>query len=223
VPHIIDLIDAQLLKKAAPETPITELAMWAQPLKDACRWGEIDTVREVACFLGQGAHESQGFTRLTENLNYSAQRMAEVWPRRFAVNRHARPLRPNGLALSLDRKPELIANIVYANRMGNGAPATGDGWRYRGAGIWQLTGANNHKACAAALGLPLEGFGDYLRSRQGAAMSAAWFFRENDLDALAATPGVEDETRRINGGVHGLQDRKARFDAVVAELLRRGA
>lgn len=211
--NVIDLIDAALLSAAAPEQPPSQLAKWVQPIKAACqRWG-IDTVREVAAFLGQGAHESGGFRYMTENLNYRAERLREVWPKRFTP----------ALAMDCAGNAEKIANIVYANRMGNGPPESGDGWRYRGAGLFQLTGLFNQKACAVALGMTLDGFGDYLRTPEGAALSAGWFFHEHGLDALAATPGVEDETRRLNGGVLGLPDRKKRFDAVVRELLRRAA
>jgi putative chitinase len=207
------MIDARLLHIAAPETPAVELAQWADPLKKACLRFGIDTVREVACFIAQAAQESAGFCRLDENLNYSAERLQAVWPKRFTPT----------LAFACARNPERIANVVYADRMGNGPPESGDGWRYRGAGLFQLTGKNNQAACAKALGIPLDQFPDYLRTLEGAAMSAAWFFHENGLEALAATPGVEDETRKINGGLIGLNDRKARFDRVVAELLGRGA
>lgn len=211
--NVIDQIDASLLNAAAPEQSPSQLARWVQPVKSACqRWG-IDTVREVAAYLGQGAHESGGFKNLSENLNYRADRLCDVWPKRFTPS----------LAAQCAHNPEKIANIVYANRMGNGPPESGDGWRYRGAGLWQVTGLNNQKGCALAMGMGLDGFGDWLRTPEGAAMSAGWFFHENGLDALAATPGVEDETRRINGGVLGLPDRKKRFDAVVRELLRRTA
>jgi putative chitinase len=211
--HPIDMIDARLLHIAAPETPATVLAQWADPMKRACLKFGIDTVREVASFVSQAAHESGGFTRLEENLNYSTNRLCEVWPKRFTPS----------LAAECAYKPEKIANIVYADRMGNGPPQSGDGSRYRGRGIFQLTGKRNYAACALALQTDLRVMPEFLLTPDGAALSAAWFFHENGLDALAATPGVEDETRRLNGGVIGLNDRKARFDRVVAEMLARGA
>ena len=219
MPAVIDMIDAQLLRVAAPETPAQMLFQFADPLKLACHQFEIDTVREIACLLAQGAHESGGFQRLDENLNYSAQRLAQVWPKRFAAS----PDVPNQLALAIARQPERIANIVYANRMGNGPPESGDGWRFRGGGIFQLTGRWNQSQCAADLGVPLVQFPTFLRTPRGAALSAGWYFHHNDLDRLAATPGTEDETQAINGGLIGQPDRKHRFDAVVAELIRRGA
>ena len=213
-PAPIDLIDAGLLLEAAPETSPAELSVWVEPIRAACRRWNIETVREVAAFIAQAAHESAGFTRLEENLNYRAKRLMEVWPKRFptlaVANRYA-------------GKPEALANYVYANRLGNGPESSGDGWRFRGAGLFQLTGRANHARCAAALGVPLNQFPAYLRTPMGAAMSAGWFFYDNDLHRLANTPDVEDETRRINGGVHGLADRRTRFNKVVNYLLKRGA
>lgn len=210
----IDLIDVSLLKLAAPQN--TNLSMWVQPIKDACVKFNIDTIREVACFLGQAGHESVGFTHLTENLNYSKpERLMQVWPKRFPTMAIAREYAGN---------PEKLANYVYANRMGNGPPESGDGWRYRGSGLFQLTGRDNYQGFARVMSMTPGAAADYIRTSPiGAAMSAAWFFDDRGIDALAATPGVEDETRRINGGVLGLAERKAHFDAIVAELIRRGA
>jgi len=219
--HVIDMIDAQLLKLAAPENSILMLAGWADPIKLGCRKFGIDTVREIAALLAQAGHESAGFTRLSENLNYTTpERIKEVFGRgkagraRFPTVESCRPY---------CRNPEKLANYVYANRMGNGPPESGDGWRHRGFGPFQVTGAKNHRAFAAAVGIPLAQVPDYLRSTNGGAMSMCWFFKVNGLEDLAATPGVTDETIAVNGGTNGLADRKARFDRVVAELLRRGA
>lgn len=210
----INMIDAPLLHVAAPSTPAVELAAWAGPIAQACiRW-QIGTVREVGSFIGNAAVESAGFTRLSENLNYSAERLHAVWPNRFPSIAAAAPYAHN---------PEALANHVYAGRFGNGDEASGDGWRYRGAGIFQLTFRDNHEACARALARPLDGLGDWLRTPDGAAQSAGWFFQAHNLARYAATPGVEDDTRAINGGLNGLGERRAAFDAVVAELLRRGA
>jgi putative chitinase len=211
----IDLIDVKLLKLAAPKTPDNVLAEWVQPIKDACIKFNIDTVREVACFLAQSGHESGGFQRLSENLNYRADRLRAVWPKRF----------PTGaIAAMYANNPERLANFVYANRMGNGAPVSGDGWKFRGRGLFQLTGRDNYTAFGRSLGIRAEAAADLIESgKDGAAMSAAWFFDYNNIDALAETAGVEDETRRINGGTLGLPERKAHFDAIVKELLKRGA
>lgn len=221
--HAIDLIDAQLLKIACPENSIAVLAGWADPIKLGCQRFGIGTVREIACLLAQAGHESAGLTQLSENLNYSAQRLAEVWPARFAADPKAKVKVPNVLALNLQRNPQAIANHVYANRMGNGPPASGDGWRHRGFGPFQLTGKDNQEAFGEAIGMPVDQVPDYLRTTNGGAMSMCWFFRVHKLDDLAATPGVADDTRAVNGGLNGLADRKRRFDAVIRELVKRGA
>lgn len=219
--HVIDMIDAQLLKLAAPENSIVLLAGWADPIKIGCKRFGIDTVREIAALLAQAGHESSGFTRLSENLNYStAERIKAVFGqgaagrRRFPTVASCQPY---------VRNPERLANYVYANRMGNGPPASGDGWRHRGFGPFQLTGKRNQQAFAAAVGISLAAVPDYLRTTNGGAMSMCWFFKVNGLEDLAATPGVTDETIAVNGGTNGLADRKKRFNAVVDELIRRGA
>lgn len=221
--HPIDLIDAQLLKVAAPETPIQALAQWADPLKLGCQRFAIDGVRPIAALLAQAAHESCGFASASENLNYSAKRLAEVWPKRFALDPRAAIKLPNATARAIERKPEAIANFVYGNRMGNGPAESGDGWRFRGGGPFEITGRNNYQALADALGLGLDDAPAYVRTINGGAMSACWFFRMHGLEDLAITPGVADETKAINGGLIGFADRKRRFDAVVAAMIARGA
>jgi putative chitinase len=221
--HVVDMVDAQLLKLACPENSIAVLAGWADPIKLGCVKFGIVTARGVACLLAQAGTESAGLTRLAENLNYSAQRLAEVWPHRFAVDPHAPVKVPNVLALNLAHNPQAIANHVYASRMGNGPPQSGDGWRYRGFGPFQLTGKDNQEAFGEAVGLTVDQVPDYLRTTNGGAMSMCWFFKMHGLEDLAATPGCADETRAVNGGLNGLADRTKRFSAVLAELTRRGA
>lgn len=211
----IDLIDTALLRAACPETPPGVLAQWVEPFKAGCRRFGIDRAREVAALLAQAGHESSGFLRMEEGLYYKApERLCAVWPKRFPTVASAVPY---------VRNPEKLANYVYANRMGNGPPESGDGWKRRGYGPFQLTGTNNHQAFADAVGLDLEDVPAYIRTPEGGALSACWFFKVNGLENLAMTPGVDDETRAINGGTVGLADRKARFDRVLAELTRRGA
>jgi putative chitinase len=121
------------------------------------------------------------------------------------------------------RNPEALANYVYANRMGNGPPASGDGWRHRGFGPFQITGKENQEPFGDAIGMTVDQVPDYLRTTNGGAMSMCWFFKMHGLENLANTPGVRDETEAINGGDNGLANRTTRFNAVVNELLRRGA
>jgi putative chitinase len=219
----VGMIDAALLKIACPENNLSDLGLWVEPTKRAClRWG-IDTMREVASFLANIGVESRGLTRLEENLNYSAKRMAEVWPSRFAINPQAREKdrQPNALAKSLAHNPEKLANHVYANRMGNGPPESGDGWRHRGFGPKMITGARNHAALAEDVGIALAAVPAYLRTKDGGMMAAGWFWKENNLDRLAATSGWADDRQAINGGAIGLPEVARRADALIEEMLDR--
>lgn len=218
----VQQIDALLMNVAAPETPSSQLIQWPDPIKAGCQRFGITGVRPVAALLAQSAHESQGFTRMVENLNYSAGRMAAVWPSRFAINPHAKIPAPNALAIQLQHNPEALANHVYANRFGNGPPESGDGWRYRGEGLFQLTFKANFEEFAHAMGMTVEAVAAYCATVAGAAMSACWFFVRHGLIDLAKTPGVRDETEALNGGVVGLADRTHRFNCVVEELISRG-
>jgi putative chitinase len=219
--HVIDMIDAGLLKLACPENSPAVLAGWADKIKLGCRRFGIDTVREIAALLAQAGHESSGFTRLSEGLNYtSAERIKAIFGQGAAGRRRFPTV---ASCVPYVRNPEKLANYVYANRMGNGPPSSGDGWKRRGFGPFQLTGTNNHRAFAEAMNMDIDDVPAFIRTTEGGAMSMCWFFKVNGLEELAATPGVTDETRVVNGGTHGLVDRKARFDRIVNELIRRGA
>ncbi|WP_236214453.1 glycoside hydrolase family 19 protein [Metapseudomonas otitidis] len=172
----------------------------------AARYDITSRVR-LAAFLAQAGHESAELTRLVENLNYGAAGLANTWPVRFALDPTARPRQPNGLAQRLERQPEAIANCVYADRMGNGPAASGDGWRYRGRGLFQITGRAQYQRCGNALGLPLVEHPELLERPEHAALSAAWFWEDNGLNALADAGDFEAVTRRINGGLNGLAER----------------
>jgi putative chitinase len=213
---MISLIDTSVLRAACPERENAQLEPWVEPIKKACRRFEIDRIRRIAAFLATIAHESGFIPGREEKLNYSAKRMAQVWPGRFA-----RQGLPNDLAKRLAGDAEGLANHVYANRMGNGPPESGDGWRFRGVGPLQLTGRANHEAFAKALDLTIDQAEAYIRTIEGGVMSAAWFWEANDINRLADTPGVTDEAKRINGGTVGLADRERRFNRTVARLLER--
>ena len=182
---------------------------YLQPLQANMPKFGIDSPVRQAAFLAQIAHESQDFTRVVENLNYSAQGLANTWPSRFAVDPKAKIKTPNALAKSLHRRPEAIANSVYASRMGNGPESSGDGWAHRGAGLKQLTGKDNHRAFGEAVGIPLEQVPAYLQTPEGAALSACWFWKVNKLGALADRGDFEGLTRKVNGGTIGLKERYA--------------
>lgn len=183
---------------------------WVAALNAVLPRYDIITRSRIAMFLAQCGHESLGFTVLAENLNYSAEALRRTWPKRF----------PGNLADQYARQPERIANRVYANRMGNGPEGSGDGWKHRGRGLIQLTGASNYRMFARAVGRPYEGIAAYLETPEGAVESAGWFWSVNSLNQLADTGNVEAATKRINGGLHGLADRQARYKQALKILTK---
>lgn len=199
---------------------------WLPHVQNALARYGIDTVRQVAAWIAQTAHESGGYTALVENLNYSADTMAAVWPNRFAQkNTKGEYLRndkggrvPNAFANALHRKPETIANVVYSNRLGNGPIESGDGWLYRGRGLKQLTGKDNYARCGKDIGMDLVSNPDLLAQPAAAALSAAWFWSVNKCGALADADDFLGLTKKINGGTIGLDDRLRRYKAVLASL-----
>ena len=212
------------LKAAGIKPDLAE--RWLPHVQNAFARFGIESERQVSAWLAQTAHESGGYTLLSENLNYSADGMAAIWPNRFAVlgpDKKAVKTKegknqPNKFALALHRKPEMIANVVYSSRMGNGPIESGDGWRYRGRGLKQLTGKDNYTRCGQALEFDLVGKPDLLLEPQGAALSAAWFWSVNKCGALADADDFVGLTKKINGGTIGLADRERRYKAVLASL-----
>ncbi|BCS54542.1 glycoside hydrolase family 19 protein [Geobacter sp. SVR] len=189
----------------------SEPVAWVAALNTILPLHGIDTPLRVAMFLAQAGHESDGFADLTENLSYSADGLARTWPNRYAVDPKAATKVPNDLAWTLHRKPEAIANNCYANRMGNGPESSGDGWRFRGYGPFQLTGRANREAFAATIGKPLEVSETYLLTHEGAVESACWYWSTRNLNPLADAGNVLAVTKSINAGVNGLADRQARY------------
>lgn len=193
-------------------------AEWAQPLADACTAFGISTPKRVAAFLAQVGHESASLTRTVENLNYGAQGMADTWPGRYAVDPDARPRKPNDLARALERKPVAIGNNAYANRLGNGSEASGDGYRYRGRGPIQNTGRANYAAIRDALrakgikGVPdFEARPEDLEQPKWGALAAATFWDSRNLNRLADAGRFDEITSRVNGGQVGAADRRSRY------------
>lgn len=169
---------------------------------------QISTPVRQAAFLAQVAHESAGFRRLEENLNYSAQGLKATWPHRFDVEK----------AALLHRKPQQIANYVYAGRLGNGPESSGDGWRFRGRGLIQITGRNNYREVSEALFLSAHRLLDepeLLTQPDCAAKSAGYFWQSRGLNLLADQGNFRQITYRINGGYHGMDAR----DALHAKVL----
>lgn len=213
--------DSPLLVAARVKDP----GKWLDAVVEACTRFQINTPKRIAAFLAQTAHESGGYTMLEENLNYSAETMAVVWPNRFAeVGPDKKPIKENGknkpnkFALALHRKPEMIANVVYSNRMGNGTIESGEGWKYRGRGLKQLTGKDNYTRCGKSLGVDLVERPELLLTPQYAALSAGWFWDSNRLGDFADRDDFVGMTKKINGGTIGLADREARYKAVLSVL-----
>lgn len=186
---------------------------WQPHLINAMQKFGISGRVETASFLAQIAHESAKLSVLEENLNYSADGLAKTWPHRYAQNG-----KPNGLALRLHRTPKAIANNCYANRMGNGNEASGDGWFYRGRGPIQITGKNNYIACGSAIGVDLLRSPDKLLEPEYGALSAGWFWHVNGLDKHDDDFDVLAETKIINGGKNGLKERQAFFNTALRAL-----
>jgi len=207
------IADLQAAKIKNPEK-------WISAVLATCQEFEINTPQRVAAFLAQTSHESGGYTMLSENLNYKAATLAACWPNRFAVmGPDKKPKKENGklvptaVANSIAGKPELIANLVYSSRMGNGPAESGEGWKFRGRGLKQLTGKDNYTRCGTALGVDLVENPDLLLEPMYAARSAGWFWRANNLADFADKGDIKGMTKKINGGFIGLEARQALYDA----------
>ena len=184
-------------------------ASWLDPLNATFDRFAINTPQRMAAFIGQCGHESAGFRTLNENLNYSAQGLRNTWPKRFP---------DDATANAYARQPEKIANKVYADRMGNGNEASGEGWRYHGRGLIQLTGKANYQAAGTALGVDLVSSPDQVAAPEYAALTAGWFWDSHKLNALADKQDNTGITKAINGGTLGLDDRVARTNKALAVL-----
>jgi putative chitinase len=174
---------------------------WFEPLQETFEKYQINTPKRQACFIGQCMHESGGFKFLRENLNYSAKALMNTWPSRF----------PDAdIAEKYARQPEMIANKVYSGRMGN--TEDGDGAKYIGRGLIQLTGKDNYRAFGEAIGEDLVSNPQLVEEPRYAALSAGWFFNKRNLNALADVMDIETMTIRINGGKIGIDDRIAKIN-----------
>ena len=197
-------ITQEQLQQIIPNNPYVD--HWAEALNKILPDYGIDTPQRCAAFIAQCAHESGGFTALKENLNYRAVTLRKIFPKYFPnddiANQYA----------SQPNKQELIANRVYANRMGNGPEESGDGFRYCGRGLIQLTGKNNYQAFADSIETPVEEIPEFLQTFEGAIQSACWFWEANNLNQYADTGDILTMTKRINGGTIGLEDRTKHYN-----------
>jgi len=175
-----------------------DLDGWYDALSSVLPTYEIDSPQRVAAFIAQCTHESGGFKRLKENLNYKAESLRRVFPKYFPTDE---------LAQEYAHKQEQIANRVYGGRMGNGDESSGDGFRYCGRGLIQLTGRNNYTKFAESIEIAVEEVPALLETFEGAVKSACWFWKTNNLNQYADAGDILTMTKRINGGTIGLEDR----------------
>lgn len=192
-----------------------EVEAWCQELNRALPKYDINTPKRIASFISQCAHESRDFTALQENLNYSKGALERVFGRYFGEGKRN--------AAEYARNPEKIANYVYMDEyrskrgaLGNTQP--GDGWRFRGKGLKQLTGRSNVEGFAKDYGMSADEASEWLETKEGALASALWFWDKNGLNEIADTGSVKAATKRINGGDIGLADRQRRYATAVQAL-----
>jgi putative chitinase len=196
----VGLLTGENLKAIMPKA---DTGKWLDFLNQALERFSINTTVRAAAFLAQIAHESDELTHVSENLNYSAQRLTQVWPKRFPTVEIAREYEHN---------PEKLANYIYASRLGNGDEASGDGWKFRGRGLIQLTGKTNYTQAGSALGADLATNPDLVAQPEYASLTAVNFWKTNGLNELADLSTDEsfvNITKKINGGTVGMDSRKA--------------
>jgi putative chitinase len=182
---------------------------WFEALCEILPDYDINTVPRVAAFLAQTAHESGGYRAIKENLNYRAVTLRKIFPKYFPTDE---------LANAYAQKPELIANKVYGGRMGNGPEESGDGFRYCGRGLIQLTGKDNYTRYAQSLEISVEEASEHLTTFEGCVQSAAWFWEANNLNQWADKGDILTLTKRINGGTIGLEDRIKHYEHAIHVL-----
>lgn len=201
------MITASVLKTIFPW--ISKQDEWARYLDVMFSARNINTIERETMFLAQAGHESAGFTQMIEKLSYSASALMSTWPKRFPSIESTE---------GFSRQPEKLANKVYADRMGNGPESSGDGWRFRGRGLIQLTGRTSYQACAKSLGVNLDVFPQYLETIPGAVASAGWYWDARMLNQCSDEKDIITCTRRINGGLNGLADRQDIYTRAYAAI-----
>lgn len=198
------------LKNSLPK--MKQPAVWYPLMVEILPQFEINTVARVAAFMAQCGHESAYFNVLEENLNYSADGLNTIFPKYFKnAGRDSK---------EFHRQPEKIANVVYSSRMGNGNDASGDGWKFRGRGLIQLTGRSNYTQCSKDIfqDTTLVDTPDLVTQPTYALWTGAWFWHKNDLNILADAQDLKAMTKRINGGFIGLDDRIRHYNNILDVL-----
>lgn len=195
------ILSQEQLAQLIPGNPYVD--HWYEALALCLPDYDINTPQRVAAFIAQCAHESGGFKFLKENLNYKAASLTKVWPKYFPTME---------IAQQYANKQEMIANRAYGGRMGNGPESSGDGWKFCGRGLIQLTGRSNYQAFADSIETDVEEIPAYLGTFEGAVQSACWFWESNKLNQWADAGDILTLTKRINGGTLGLEDRKKHYE-----------
>jgi putative chitinase len=204
------MITLDLLQQLCPKTKKSVLETYAVPLHEVAEYYDMYVnMNRAAAFVAQTAHESGGFNFVKENLNYGAPGLMKTFKKYFPTE---------DIANQYAKKGEKIANRVYANRMGNGDEASGDGYRFCGRGLIQLTGRNNYTKFAADLGISVEDTVAYLETPAGAVSSAGWFWDQNNLNQYCDKNDFVTLTKRINGGTIGLEDRQHHYQLALQLL-----
>jgi len=188
-----------ILDQIVPKNPYIE--HWHEAIVKILPDYEINTKLRVAAFLAQCAHESGNFRAIKENLNYRWQSLRKVFPKYFPTDALAQEY------ANKQTKQEAIANRIYGGRMGNGPEESGDGYRYCGRGLIQLTGKYNYERYAESLEISVEEASEHLTTFEGCVQSACWFWESNNLNQWADKRDMITLTKRINGGTIGLEDR----------------
>jgi len=199
------LVTFEQLNEFFEDTSEDIVEKYVEYMNDVLSFYEINNPQRISMFLAQVGHESGGLRTIKENLNYSADGLKRVFPKYF------RTVNPADYA----KQPEKIANRVYASRMGNGDEASGDGFRYCGRGLIQLTGKSNYMAFAQDMNMSLEEATEWLKDEEGATWSAGWFWDSRELNQWADKGDILTVTKKINGGTIGLEDRKAHYAAAL--------
>jgi len=201
------ILSQEQLAQLIPDNDYVEY--WHNAMEKCFPDYDIDSPHRIAAFVAQCAHESGGFVFLKENLNYRAESLVRVWPKYFKDLATAKQYAHN---------QEAIANRAYANRMGNGPESSGDGYRFCGRGLIQLTGRSNYQAFADSIETDINDIPAYLATFEGAVQSACWFWETNNLNKWADLGDIVTLTKKINGGTLGLEERQQHYEHALQVL-----
>lgn len=187
-----------------------DAAAWADAAMEILPKYEINTPNRIAGFFAQCGHESMNFTALSENLNYRAETLEKLFSKYFS--------KAGRNAADYAKQPEKIANVIYANRMGNGDTASGEGYLFRGRGVIQLTGKDNYSAFASSIKMSLPDVIEYVQTKKGALESACWYWNSRKLNMACDEGDIVKMTKLVNGGTIGLEDRRKHYEQALAVL-----